>query len=77
MIVGSFIWGGSKTKSKKKEAIEGVTDFDHQTVDNSSVTFNSMPPDQNFTQVSSLAGWPSPRPLDMRSSHADIDLMRG
>ena len=76
MIVGSFIWGGSKTKNKKKEAIEGVTDFDHQTVDNL-VAFNSMPPDQQFTQGSLLAVWPSPRPLDMRNSHGDIDLMRG
>ncbi|KAL6126143.1 hypothetical protein ACLB2K_074194 [Fragaria x ananassa] len=76
VIVGSFIWVGSKTKNKKKEAIEGVTDFDHQTVDNS-VAFNSMPPDQQFTQGSLLAVWPSPRPLDMRNSHGDIDLMRG
>lgn len=76
MIVGSFIWGGSKTKNKKKEAIEGVTDYDHQTVDNS-VAFNSMQPDQNLTQGSSMVVWPSPRQLDMRNSHVDIDLMRG
>lgn len=76
VIVGSFIWGGSKTKNKKKEAIEGVTDFDNQTVDNS-VAFNSMPPDQNLTHGSSMVVWPSPRPLDMRNSHVDIDLMRG
>ncbi|XP_050385295.1 AT-hook motif nuclear-localized protein 9 [Argentina anserina] len=76
VIVGSFIWGSSKTKTKKKDAIEGVTNFDHQIVDNS-VPYNSMPPDQNFPQGSSLVGWPSPRPLDMRNSHGDIDLMRG
>lgn len=76
VIVGSFIWDGSKTKNKKKEAIEGVTDFDNQTVDNS-VAFNSMPPDQNLTHGSSMVVWPSPRPLDMRNSHVDIDLMRG
>ncbi|XP_068330868.1 AT-hook motif nuclear-localized protein 9-like [Pyrus communis] len=76
VIVGSFIWGGPKTKNKKREAVEGVTDLEHETVDNS-VALNSIQPDQSLSQSASLAAWQASRPLDMRNSHVDIDLMRG
>ncbi|CAB4300360.1 unnamed protein product [Prunus armeniaca] len=76
VIVGSFIWGSSKTKSKKREAVEGATDLDHQTVDNS-VALNSISPDQSLSQSASLAAWQASRPLDIRNTHVDIDLMRG
>ncbi|GAV81061.1 DUF296 domain-containing protein [Cephalotus follicularis] len=75
VIVGSFIWGGSKTKNKKGEGSEGGKDSDHQTVDNPA-TPSGVPPSQNLTP-SSVGVWPGSRPMDMRSAHADIDLMRG
>ena len=79
MIVGSFIWGGSRTKNKKKESSEGAevaVESDHQAVHNP-VALNSISPNQNLTPTSSLSPWPASRPLDMRNSHVDIDLMRG
>ncbi|WCJ22810.1 AT-hook motif nuclear-localized protein 11 [Euphorbia peplus] len=76
VIVGSFIWGGSKTKNKK-EGIEGGRDMDHhQTVENP-VTPSNIPPNQNLTSPSSVGLWPSQQSMDMRNSHVDIDLMRG
>lgn len=77
VIVGSFLWGGSKTKNKKRESLEGTTDSDHHTVDNQAA-LNSLPPNQNLTPTSSVGGvWPASRALDMRNTHVDIDLMRG
>jgi len=79
VIVGSFTWGGSKTKIKKKEpseVAEVAIENDHQTVHNP-VAVNSISPNQNLTPTSSLSPWPASRPLDMRNSHIDIDLMRG
>ncbi|XP_061373545.1 AT-hook motif nuclear-localized protein 9-like [Gastrolobium bilobum] len=79
VIVGSFLWGGSKTKNKKKEGSEGAEvalESDHQEVHNP-VAVNSISPNQNLTPTSSLSPWPASRPLDMRNSHIDIDLMRG
>ncbi|XP_015947284.1 AT-hook motif nuclear-localized protein 9 [Arachis duranensis] len=74
VVVGSFIWGGSKAKKQKKEGssegAEVAMEPDHQTVHNIS-------PNQNLTPTSSLSPWPSSRPMDMRHSHIDIDLMRG
>ncbi|KAK4268789.1 hypothetical protein QN277_022028 [Acacia crassicarpa] len=88
VIVGSFIWGGSKTKSKKKEAAEEAEvamesdhqhphHHHHQAVHNPPA-LNSISPNQNLTQASSMSSWPAAsRQLDMRNSHVDIDLMRG
>ncbi|KAK7340244.1 hypothetical protein VNO77_20943 [Canavalia gladiata] len=80
VIVGSFIWGGSKTKNKKKESsevgAEVAVESDHQGVHNP-VALNSISPNQNLTPTSSLSPWSTSRPLDMRNSHVDIDLMRG
>ncbi|KAK7389975.1 hypothetical protein VNO78_25272 [Psophocarpus tetragonolobus] len=79
VIVGSFTWGGSKTKTKKKEGSESAEvaiETDHQTVHNP-VAVNSISPNQNLTPTSGLSPWPASRPLDMRNSHIDIDLMRG
>nr|ACU18501.1 unknown [Glycine max] len=79
VILGSFSWGASKTKIKKKEGSEGAEvamETDHQTVHNP-VAVNSISPNQNLTPTSSLSPWPASRPLDMRNSHIDIDLMRG
>lgn len=79
VILGSFSWGASKTKIKKKEGSEGAEvalETDHQTVHNP-VAVNSISPNQNLTPTSSLSPWPASRSLDMRNSHIDIDLMRG
>ncbi len=76
VIVGSFIWGGSKTKNKKKEASEGAIDSEHQTVDNPDA-LTSIPPTQNLSPISSVGVWPASRAMDMRNAHVDIDLMRG
>lgn len=76
MIVGSFIWGGSKTKSKKKEASEGAIDSEHQTADNPDA-LTGIPPAQNLSPTSSMGVWPGSRGVEMRNAHADIDLMRG
>lgn len=73
------MWGGSKTKNKKTEDSEGAEvamEPDHQAVHNP-VAVNSIPPNQNLTPTSPLSPWPASRPLDMRNSHIDIDLMRG
>lgn len=76
VIVGSFIWGGSKTKSKKK-ASESAIDSEHQTADNPDALTN-IPPPQNLSPTSSMGVWPvASRGVDMRTAHADIDLMRG
>lgn len=78
MIVGSFLWGGLKSKNKKKEGSEGAVESDHQGVVHNPVALNSISPNQNLTPTSSLSPWPAAsRSLDMRNSHVDIDLMRG
>ncbi|XP_061371538.1 AT-hook motif nuclear-localized protein 9-like [Gastrolobium bilobum] len=79
VVVGSFLWGGSKTKKRKREGSEGAevgVESDHQGVHNP-VAPNSISPNQNLTPTSSLNPWPASRPVDMRNSHVDIDLMRG
>ncbi|KAJ1408600.1 PPC domain [Sesbania bispinosa] len=79
VIVGSFQWSGSRTKNKKKEGSDGAevgVESDHQGVHNP-VALNSISSNQNLTPTSSLSPWSVSRPLDMRNSHVDIDLMRG
>ncbi|XP_021612828.1 AT-hook motif nuclear-localized protein 9 isoform X2 [Manihot esculenta] len=76
VIVGSFLWGGLKTKNKKGEAPEGARDLDHQTVEHP-ITPTSIPPSQNLPPTSSVGLWPGSQPVDMRNTHVDIDLMRG
>ncbi|XP_019460592.1 PREDICTED: AT-hook motif nuclear-localized protein 9-like isoform X1 [Lupinus angustifolius] len=77
VIIGSFISGGLKAKKMRKEASEIVMVSDHQAVHNPVVAVNSISSNQNFTPSSSPSPWPASRPLDMRNSHIDIDLMRG
>lgn len=75
------MWGGQKTKNKKNEDSEtqevGIEqDHHHHHGVHNPVAVNSISPNQNLTP-SSLNSWPASRPLDMRNSHMDIDLMRG
>ncbi|KAE9595533.1 hypothetical protein Lal_00030721 [Lupinus albus] len=79
VILGSFIWSGSKAKKMRKEASEGTEvamESDQQAVHNP-VAVNSMSPSRNFTPTSSPIPWPASRQMDMRNSHIGIDLMRG
>lgn len=74
--MGSFIWGGSKMKIKKSGGHESAGEAENQTVEHL-VSPNTIQPTQNLTPTSSVGVWPGSRSLDMRDSHADIDLMRG
>ena len=76
VIVGSFIWGSSKMKVKKSGGHEGAGEADHQTVEHV-VTQNTIQPSQNLTPTASVGVWSGSRPMDIRDTHVDIDLMRG
>ncbi|KAK8521993.1 hypothetical protein V6N12_066563 [Hibiscus sabdariffa] len=76
VILGSFIWGGAKTKSKKPEGQECLNDSDNQSVDNL-VSPSGSSPSQNPIPTSPAGVWPGSRMMDMRNTHVDIDLMRG
>ncbi|KAK6918394.1 PPC domain, partial [Dillenia turbinata] len=75
VIVGSFLYGSSKTKNKTLSGLESGTDSDRQTIENL-ISPTSVAPSQNLTPSSSMAGWPNPGTVDMRDAHVDIDLMR-
>ncbi|KAK1307539.1 hypothetical protein QJS10_CPA09g01673 [Acorus calamus] len=76
VIVGSFIYSGSKAKNKGKIGPESGAESDQPTSDRTT-TPSSMPPTQNLTPTSMMGGWPGSRQMDMRNAHMDIDLMRG
>ncbi|KAK2415799.1 AT-hook motif nuclear-localized protein [Trifolium repens] len=80
VMVGTFLWGRLNAKNKKKESsedAEGAVESVHQGAHNPGA-LNSISPNQNLTPTSSLSPWSAAsRPMDMRNSHADIDLMRG
>lgn len=69
VIVGSFIWGGSRLKNKKGES-QVLKDSDDL------LTPTSITPSQNLS-ASPTSVWPGARSMDMRNTHVDIDLMRG
>ncbi|XP_043693550.1 AT-hook motif nuclear-localized protein 9-like [Telopea speciosissima] len=71
VIVGSFVYGGSKSKNKTGAGAQSEPDSDLQTGDKS-----GAPSNQTLTPTS-MSGWPGSRPVDMRNSHIDIDLTRG
>ncbi|XP_043716754.1 AT-hook motif nuclear-localized protein 9-like [Telopea speciosissima] len=78
VIVGSFVYGGSKSKNKTKAGPETGADSDKPTGDKSTTPTNASPI-QTLTPTPSMTGWPvlGSRPMDMRNSHIDIDLTRG
>ncbi|KAE8727526.1 AT-hook motif nuclear-localized protein 9 [Hibiscus syriacus] len=76
VIVGSFVWGGAKTKNKKPEGQECLNDSDNQSADNL-VSPSGILPSQNLIPTSPVAVWPGSRTMDMRDTHVNIDLMRG
>ncbi|PSS04340.1 AT-hook motif nuclear-localized protein [Actinidia chinensis var. chinensis] len=75
VIVGSFLWGSSKAKSKAGAGLDGAGNLDRQTDDNPAA-LAITPPSQNLTPTSSVGVWPGSRPMDMQNAHVDIDLMR-
>ncbi|KAJ4954582.1 hypothetical protein NE237_011365 [Protea cynaroides] len=74
VIVGSFVYGGSKAKKKKGAGPETGANSDPPKGDKLTTPAN-VPPNQTLTPTS-ISGWPGTRPMDMRN-HIDIDLTRG
>lgn len=75
LVVCSFIYGGSKTKTKQPASPQGskesVPQFSPKSImpTIASSTQNFTPPSMNI--------WPGSRPVDLRNPHTDIDLTRG
>ncbi|EHA8589111.1 AT-hook motif nuclear-localized protein 9 [Cocos nucifera] len=75
VIVGSFIYGGSKAKSKSKTSQEPGAESDHPVGDKQGTSSGALA-SQNLAP-SVLGGWPGSRQMDIRNAHIDIDLTRG
>ncbi|CAA7390921.1 unnamed protein product [Spirodela intermedia] len=85
VIVGSFIYGSMKAKSGKPKPVasDGGGEPEHAAGARQMTppATAGAPPSPGLSSL--LAGWPGPRPLDMRSNatggaaHIDIDLTRG
>lgn len=70
VVVCSFIYEGSKTKTKPLSALEGdVSEAEHG---NKLATPASAPPSQNYSQQT-RGIWQA----DLKSTHTGIDLMNG
>ncbi|WOL10118.1 AT-hook motif nuclear-localized protein 9-like isoform X1 [Canna indica] len=77
VIVGSFIYAGSKAKSKAKASNETNAESDLQVGDEQHTPSYPTLANQNLSPSPVLGGWPGSRQLDMRNAHIDIDLTRG
>ncbi|CAD5163887.1 unnamed protein product [Musa acuminata subsp. malaccensis] len=75
VIVGSFIYAGSKAKSKVKASNETGTEPELEVGDERHMQYAEFPSENVTPPV--MAGWPASRQLDMRNAHMDIDLTRG
>ncbi|GMI76329.1 AT-hook motif nuclear localized protein 5 [Hibiscus trionum] len=75
LVVCSFTYGGSKTKTKQLASPQVSKDSAPQS-SNKSAMSTMAPSTQNFTPPS-ISVWPGSRPVDLRSPHTDIDLTRG
>ncbi|RZR79701.1 hypothetical protein BHM03_00005507 [Ensete ventricosum] len=75
VIVGSFIYAGSKVKSKVKASNETGTESELEATRYGGVAYAEFPSENLTPPV--MAGWPASRQLDMRNAHMDIDLTRG
>ncbi|KAJ8504835.1 hypothetical protein OPV22_005721 [Ensete ventricosum] len=76
VIVGSFIYAGSKAKNKAKASNETGAEFELQVGDKQSTPYSALT-SQNLTPSPVMGGWPGLRQLDIRNAHIDIDLTRG
>ncbi|KAJ4773690.1 AT hook motif DNA-binding family protein [Rhynchospora pubera] len=74
VVIGSFLYGISKSKSKNKNREES----DLGEKDNApSGTIPGQIQHQNLTAIPPSESWPGSRLLDMRTSNIDINLTRG
>ncbi|KAG6485550.1 AT-hook motif nuclear-localized protein 9-like isoform X1 [Zingiber officinale] len=76
VIIGSFIYTGSKAKNKAKISNETNPEGELQVGDEQTAPFAALP-SPNLSPSPMLGGWPGPRHLTMRNAHIDIDLTRG
>ncbi|XP_008778759.2 AT-hook motif nuclear-localized protein 9-like [Phoenix dactylifera] len=77
VIVGSFIYGGSKTKNKTKTGQESGHESEHPVGDKLQSITTSAVFNQNLAPPSVMGGWTGSRQMDVRNTHIDIDLTRG
>lgn len=70
VIVGSFMYGGNKSKSKAKTTNQQGAEAEQAEGDEQQLAPSMSIPSQSHT--SSMMGWAS-----ARNAHVDIDLMRG
>ncbi|XP_074561414.1 AT-hook motif nuclear-localized protein 11-like [Curcuma longa] len=75
VIVGSFIYTGSKAKNKAKASNETNLEAELQADDEQTTPFAALP-DPNLTPPI-IGGWPGSRQFDPRNAHIDINLTRG
>jgi len=75
VIVGSFLYGGSKVKNKSK-VDQDSSGYEHELPmgDKQSTPISAMP--NQTIPTSLMGGWPGSRQMDMRNA-LDIDLTRG
>ncbi|KAE8710848.1 hypothetical protein F3Y22_tig00110319pilonHSYRG00472 [Hibiscus syriacus] len=73
LVVCSFTYGGSKTKTKQLASPQGSKDSAPSKFSNKSAM---EPLAQNFAPPSTSI-WPGSMPVDLRYPHTDIDLTRG
>lgn len=73
IIVGSFIYGGSKGKTAKESNVSS----EHQTSDRQMITPCSTLPGRGHTDSPVTGGWPGLREIVLQSPHLNIDLMHG
>ncbi|XAR54068.1 hypothetical protein NMG60_11029066 [Bertholletia excelsa] len=79
VIVGSFLWGTSKTKNKAGRGHpgqEGGGGLDSQRLEDPVAPPPRVSPNPSLTQGPSVGVWPGSRPMDMQAPQIDIDLMR-
>ncbi|XP_072994606.1 AT-hook motif nuclear-localized protein 11-like [Typha latifolia] len=74
VIVGSFIYGGTKMKNKHKNGEESGV---HSDLFRKQDTQINPAPDQDLAPSSVSGGWPGSTQIDSRSSNIDINLTRG
>ncbi|KAG1361303.1 AT-hook motif nuclear-localized protein 9 [Cocos nucifera] len=78
VMVGSFVYGGSKTKNKTKSGRKTGHESELPVGDKQQSTPTSSVLNQNLTPSSAMGGWAGSRQMEMRSTtHIDIDLTRG
>lgn len=70
VIVGSFMYGGSKSKSKTKMNKEAAEAAEQAEGDKQSTPSSGLPSQSHTASI--MGGWAS-----ARNAHVDIDLMRG